>query len=299
MDSGVITTLENYSPVCPPKILVFDLKTDSLVRTIFLPREVLRPHSLMTNLLIDYEIVGTGGGGAIYHGPKPQRQQTCDDAFVYLSDSASAAIVVYDVRNDAAWRVFHPSMLPHPDYSTYTIAGESFTLPDSVVGIALSPEIGAQKADIYGNPIYRRQRVLYYQPFAGLRLFSIPTSVLQTPQEEDADLQVKIVFEKSSQSAALACDPIDGAVYFNPVTELAIVSLIPGSRRSHIVAKDPEAMQFSSDILISPNDNYNIWFVTSKFQKYYRQTYDPNTINFRIIRIPRQPYVTYKYPFFF
>lgn len=40
MDSGVITTLETYSPVCPPKILVFDLKTDSLVRTIILPREV-------------------------------------------------------------------------------------------------------------------------------------------------------------------------------------------------------------------------------------------------------------------
>jgi len=94
--------------------------------------QVLRPHSLMTNLLIDYEIVGTGGGGAIYHGPKPQRQQTCDDAFVYLSDSASAAIVVYDVRNDAAWRVFHPSMLPHPDYSTYTVSMNSTQHTNSV-----------------------------------------------------------------------------------------------------------------------------------------------------------------------
>ena len=84
--------------------------------------QVLRPHSLLTNLIIDYELVGTGAGGAIYHGSKPQRQQTCDDAFVYISDSASAAIVVYDVRNDAAWRVFHPSMLPHPDYSTYTVS---------------------------------------------------------------------------------------------------------------------------------------------------------------------------------
>jgi hypothetical protein len=73
--------------------------------------------------------------------------------------------------------------------------------------MALSPETGAQKADVFGNPIHRGQRVLYYQPFAGLRLFSIPTSVLQTPPQEDADLQVKTVVEKSSQSVALACDP--------------------------------------------------------------------------------------------
>jgi hypothetical protein len=40
VDSGVITTLENFSPVCPPKILVLDLKTDTVVRNIVLPREV-------------------------------------------------------------------------------------------------------------------------------------------------------------------------------------------------------------------------------------------------------------------
>lgn len=95
------------------------------------------------------------------------------------------------------------------------------------------------------------------------------------------------------------CLHSDGMLYFNPVSELAIVSLIPGSRRAQIVANDPEALQFSSDISITPNDNYNIWFISSKFQKYFRQTYDPNTVNFRIMRIPRQSFVTYKYPFFF
>jgi hypothetical protein len=91
--------------------------------------QVLRPHSLLTNLIIDYEIVGTGGGGPNYYGSNPQRQQTCDDAFVYISDSASAAVLVYDVLNDAAWRVFHPSMLPHPDHSTYTVSMNSAPTP--------------------------------------------------------------------------------------------------------------------------------------------------------------------------
>jgi hypothetical protein len=79
----------------------------------------------------------------------------------------------------------------------------------------------------------------------------------------------------------------DGSVYFNPVSELDMEVLTPGSRQSQVVAKDAEALQFISDIRITPNDNYNIWFTSSKFQKYFRQTYDPNAINFRIMRINR------------
>jgi hypothetical protein len=79
----------------------------------------------------------------------------------------------------------------------------------------------------------------------------------------------------------------DGTLYYNPVSELAIVSLRPGAAQAQIVVKDPQALQFSSDIQITPNDNYNIWFITNRFQKYFRQTYDPNTINFRIMRITR------------
>jgi hypothetical protein len=79
----------------------------------------------------------------------------------------------------------------------------------------------------------------------------------------------------------------DGTLYFNPVSELDIEALTPGSRHSQVVAKDDEAMQFISDIRVTPNDNYNIWFTSSKFQKYFRQSYDPNAINFRIMRINR------------
>lgn len=292
LDSGVITTLDNFSPVCPPKIFVFDLKTDTLVRNIILPKEVLRPNSLLTNLVIDYEITGAGAGTSAapgnYYGFQHQPPQpTCDDAFLYMTDTANAAVVVYDIKNDAAWRIFHPYMLPHPEHCNYNIAGESFTLPDAVVGIALSPETTAA----FGYPTQRSERVLYFQPFAALRLFSIPTSVLQTPPQVDADLRVRLVFEKTSQSASLASDPNDGTLYFNPVSDLAIASVRPGSRRSQVVVQDRQRLQFSSDILVTPRDNYNIWFVSSKFQKFFRQTYNQHEINFRVMRINRSPYV--------
>lgn len=67
---------------------------------------MIRPASLFTNLVID-DLTGYG---------------SCDDAFVYISDTAAPGIVVYDARKDAAWRFSHPSMYPNPDYSTYTVS---------------------------------------------------------------------------------------------------------------------------------------------------------------------------------
>ena len=82
--------------------------------------QVLRPHSLLTNLVIDYEIAG-GSRGDTYLGV-PIPQESCDDAFLYLADTTSAALIVYDVRNDEAWRVFHPNMLPHPDHCFHMVS---------------------------------------------------------------------------------------------------------------------------------------------------------------------------------
>jgi hypothetical protein len=93
----------------------------SIYQIHYLP-QILRPHSLLTNLVIDYEVIGAGGGDGSFYGFQHQTQQTCDDAFLYITDTAGAAIVVYDVRRDAVWRVFDPSMLPHPDHSTYYVS---------------------------------------------------------------------------------------------------------------------------------------------------------------------------------
>ena len=40
LDAGVTTSIEDFLPVCPPKILVFDLQTNELVRLVQFPRQV-------------------------------------------------------------------------------------------------------------------------------------------------------------------------------------------------------------------------------------------------------------------
>lgn len=42
VDAGVMTSIDDFMPVCPPKVVVFDLKTDRIVRHVTFPREVSR-----------------------------------------------------------------------------------------------------------------------------------------------------------------------------------------------------------------------------------------------------------------
>lgn len=72
LDSGVNLALEDFQRICPPKLVIFDLATDQAVRTVIFPRQVLRPNSLLTNLVIDETVQGN-----------------CDHAFVYMSDTAA------------------------------------------------------------------------------------------------------------------------------------------------------------------------------------------------------------------
>ncbi|KAK6623892.1 hypothetical protein RUM44_010748 [Polyplax serrata] len=255
LDSGVSTSLQDFTVVCPPKILVFDMSTDQLVKSITFPREVLRPNTLLTNLVID----DTSGYGS------------CDDSYIYMSDTAAPAIVVYDAKKDIAWRLTHPSMYPDPDFSTYTIAGETFTLPDGVVGLALSP------------PTHTASRVLYFQPMATDRMFAIPVSVLQAGPSDD--LPIQLVGRKSSQGVGLAVDPNDGSVYFSPFSETAVASWQPGTNRNKVLAYNPDVLQFATELIIAYRDNGNLWLLTTRFQKFFRRTVNAREINLRIVRI--------------
>lgn len=72
LDAGISRSLEDYEKTCPPKILVFDIKSNQVVRRIDFPAGVLRGESLFTNLVIDETTAKDG---------------TCDDVFVYISDT--------------------------------------------------------------------------------------------------------------------------------------------------------------------------------------------------------------------
>ncbi|KAJ8923457.1 hypothetical protein NQ315_002016 [Exocentrus adspersus] len=195
LDSGVTSSLDDFTRVCNPKLVIFDLRTDRIVRSIIFPREVLRPSSLLTNLIIDESVQGR-----------------CDSAFVYMSDTAAPGLVVYDGVKDQAWRIMHPSFFPDPDFSNYNVDDESFTLMDGIVGLAHSPNLAT----------------LYFQPLATDRLFSVPTTALtKGPPVEFEETPVTLVGKKSSQGLGLTISIDEDTLYFSPLAETAVASWNP------------------------------------------------------------------------
>ncbi|KAE8737658.1 hypothetical protein FOCC_FOCC016884 [Frankliniella occidentalis] len=264
LDSGVSDTLATFSVDCPPKLLIFDMATDRLLRVVVFPQAVLRLNSLLTNFVID----------DVSRGP-PTTPGSCDNAFVYLSDTTAPGLVVYDVQKDSAWRISHPSMFPSPDHGTYKVAGESFTLMDGLIGLALSPALNAAGM----------AKVLYYQPFASDRIFAVATAALQTQPKDDGDLPVALVGTKSSQAAPLAVDPRDGALIFSPVSETAVAAWEPLSNQHRVLAYNPALLQFVLDMRVAERDGNQLWLISTRFQKFFRRTVNPREVNLRIMRV--------------
>lgn len=72
-----MSSLDDFTRVCQPKLMVFDLRTDEVVRTVILPNGVLRPSSLLTNLIVDESLQGR-----------------CDAAYVYMTDTATPGNII-------------------------------------------------------------------------------------------------------------------------------------------------------------------------------------------------------------
>ncbi|CAB3381794.1 Hypothetical predicted protein [Cloeon dipterum] len=143
LDTGIASSVEHeYTRMCPAKVLTFDLKTDKLVNTFILKDEVsldgrilvgfvkkyvlqeaVRNESLPVNIKVEYP-KGTCGS------PK--------DAFLYIADTASFAIIVADLSTDQSWRIIQKTVLPDPDASTFHVGKETFEMMNGVMGMALS-----------------------------------------------------------------------------------------------------------------------------------------------------------------
>ncbi|XP_019868132.1 protein yellow isoform X2 [Aethina tumida] len=253
LDSGVMTSIDDFQRICNPKLVIFDLSTDLPVRTIQFPRNVLRPASLFTNLVIDETI----------RGP-------CDSAYVYMTDTAAPGIVVLDSVNSNFWRFQHPSMYPDPDFSDYNVAGETFTLMDGVVGLTHSPQL----------------QTLFFQPLATNRIFSVPTSeLIKGPPVEFQSLPISLAGKKSSQGLGLALNPEDDTLFFSPVAETSVASWNAVTNDQKFLAYDPVALQFPAELRWVPSD-HSLWLLSTRFQKFFLRTVSGNEINLRIIRIP-------------
>ena len=262
MDTGMIET----TYFCPAQILVFDLNTDSLIRRYKIPAAQSPKMSLLITIVVDVR------------DPPPTGQ--CRNTKVYLADVQGFGLIVYDFMANRSWRVTNQKFSPNPNFSRFTIAGESFDLMDGIFGLALSKQNGYAEKYLYFHALASRDenrvplRVLDNESLWKNKVNSNPNDFMT-------------IGGRGTQSAAQAFDS-NGNLYFGLMSPIAIAcwdSDLPYNPQNiKIVEQNDRTLQFVSGLKVIKNlwKREEIWAVSNRFQKVSAGTIKANEINFRV-----------------
>lgn len=141
VDSGIVNPTVAINQICPPKIVVYDLRTDKLLINYNLPMTQIKEDSLHSNIIVDVQ------------------HTDCDNAYAYITDVWRFGIVVYYLKSNRSWRITNYNFYPNPKASNFHLYGLNFKWLDGVFGMSLSaidPNI--------------KERFLYFHPMASYKV---------------------------------------------------------------------------------------------------------------------------------
>lgn len=273
LDSGTVNVFAGAERVCPPKLVVFDLRgrdgAELVARYTFPPTQ-REPTTLTITVAVDVR------------GSDPA---SCRDAFAYVADVTEPAILVYDMRRNRSWRVLSNLLYPYPLHGSFKINGAEFDLMDGVFGLSLGPVAGGD-------------RRLFFHSLASVRESWVSCRVLRNQSNfgEEPSTTVSRQFHvseprRTSQAGAEATDA-NGVLFFGLLSENALAcwnTRLPyASPNVHIVAKDDKTMQFASGLKVIGR---HVWMLSSRFQNVMVDRVRPEEVNYRVLVAPIQDLV--------
>ncbi|XP_046737183.1 uncharacterized protein LOC124405958 [Diprion similis] len=263
LDSGKIGS----NQVCPAQLLVFDSRTDILQQRITIPNYLSRDPTNQTLGLLITPVVETED---IY----------CRRAWVYIADVDGGGLIIWD--GSWIWRLDDEVFKADPTASTYTIAGENFTVADGIFGLAVSPRNS------------RHPRRLFFKPLASLKEYSYAVDDLHRLGSRFKSVKyVASNYQLPSQATAQAFSR-EGILFFGLTKEIAIAcwNMNDPMDDEHvvIVAQNNDTLQFASGIKVTKRRHdvlkEDLWVSTNRFQKIFTGTLNYSEINFRILSAP-------------
>jgi len=255
----------NGSIVCPPQILIYDVKNnDRLIGRYTIPSNLVEATSLFVTIAVD------------------TRRPDCSDAYAYIADSLAYRMLVFNLRTQQFWRLSSILFMPFPDQSRFTVNGVSFDLSGGVFGLAIGPTYrNTQKRRLYFHSIDSVKQA--WTDTANLRNQSMWAR--DTPAGVGANPRAFHLFsgERSSQSAAATMNS-EGIMFFGLIGSNEIAcwnSQQPFVKRNLIsLAKDNVNLQFNSGIKIY---HEKLYAATSRLQNYMTNRVNENEVNYRIL----------------
>ncbi|KAK3919002.1 Protein yellow [Frankliniella fusca] len=265
MDSGISDLKGDTQVLGPAKLLVYDLKTDKLLRQYAFKPEDLKEDSFFANVVVD------------------TTAQTCDDAYAYVPDLGGYGLVVYSWKDNSSWRIKHNFFYFDPLSGNYNVDGINFQWTDGVFALALSP---VQKEDGY--------RTVYFHPLSSTHEFKVSSRVLQNKTIAELP-ETYYAFKDlgtrgpNTQSSASYLDESTGVLFYTQVNRNGLGCWNTKAQEYNpdnnaLVAADNVTMIFPNDLKIDPQGN--LWMLSNRMPRFHYKHLDYTDVNFRIFKAP-------------
>lgn len=110
----------------------------------------------------------------------------CDDAFAYIPDLATFAVVVYSLKENDSWRFKHHFFHIDPLQGDFNVGGVNFQWVDGIFGMALGPENQDGLVSVIKTHFLLIKiayissfRTVYFHPSASLNEFAVNSAILK------------------------------------------------------------------------------------------------------------------------
>ncbi|XP_014467566.1 PREDICTED: major royal jelly protein 3-like [Dinoponera quadriceps] len=270
LDASGLTT------VCPPQLLIFNLKSDSLVKKIEIPEEyVSKNDSLLTTPTV-----------------KVKNCYKISDAMVSLADTGSFGLLTIQLKS---WEMSNICRVESEDMKPtepeFTIDDESFYLNDGILGMTYMSECH-----------HNHNSDLYYSPLAGNAIFKMDGYKLKSCSgfKKSND---QLVTTLSGQTGPMASK--GSIIFFSNIPKTAIMCMDTSEKRNanktDVVVQDAVNLQFTSGMKINEelhnktrkeeqhkctkicSGELNV--MTNRYQKIANHDMNMNETNFRVMRM--------------
>jgi len=260
LDTGLADILGNPKQVTPNAIVIFDLKTDKLLRRFMIPKAQTKEDSFFANIIVDSE------------------RAECNDAFAYIPDLGAYGVIVYSFRDDHSYRVKHNFFHFDPLQGDFNVGGVNFQWTDGVFGMAVGPM----------NPDHTKD--IYFHALASTKEFKVSNRVLQNQTHVTspaAYYDFKFVGDRGSngQSTAEVYDKQTGVIFYTQVNKDAIacwnVKRPYETETQGLIDSDSHTLVFPNDMKVDTEGT--VWVLSDKMPSYLYKELDPAAVNYRIL----------------
>lgn len=254
-----MNNLETNVTKYPPSIIVYNLKTDNLMRKFVFPADQVKEDSGFANIAVE--------------------DTDCERTYAYAADVGKPGLVVYSWEKNDSWRISHHYFHLDPLACNFSVKGIDFTWTDGIFGLGLAPN-----ADNFST--------LYFHPMASYNEFAVSTEYLRNQSIADANFDAfKLIGNRgpNAQSSISFIDPKTGVLFYSLVN-LNAVACWKTTNKAYTMKNQgrifmsESTMVYPTDIKVDYNDN--LWVLSNKMPVWMYRTLDPNEVNFRIFSAP-------------